>query len=128
MKMISDGNLIPCRRVLGKRKGTSNLQSFSPLFISDPQLTAYRYGRVIERIESNPVPKDKAAARKILEWIGSATRPLRYEEVIQALVIESGSSGFTKGRKAFRDIVETCGPIIEVVGDYVGFVHFTAKE
>lgn len=128
LKEKSDGMILYAKLMARLLQGLDNEDDIRRELDTLPEGLGQAYGRVIERIESNPVPKDKAAARKILEWIGSATRPLRYEEVIQALVIESGSSGFTKGRKAFRDIVETCGPIIEVVGDYVSFVHFTAKE
>jgi hypothetical protein len=53
---------------------------------------------------------------------------MRQEEILQALAIEPGSTTFTKGRKAFRDIQHTCGPSIEVKDHHVVFVHFTAKE
>jgi hypothetical protein len=79
-------------------------------------------------MEEIPVAKEKAAARKILQWVACAKRPLRQEEVLQALAIEAGAKSFTKGRKAFRDLLQTCGPIIEMSGEYVHFVHFTAKE
>ena len=67
-------------------------------------------------------------ARKIMEWIGCANSPLAVEELLQALAITPGQSDFLKGRKAFRDILRLCGPIIEIEYNIVQFVHFTAKE
>lgn len=66
--------------------------------------------------------------RAILQWIACAQRPLREEEILQILAVEPGKPDFTKGRKEFRDICRACGPIIEVHGGFIRFVHFSAKE
>ena len=73
-------------------------------------------------------PRERLEARRILEWIGCATFSLRKEELLQAIVIKPNEYGFRKSRKAFRDILKLCGPIIEIENDVVQFVHFTAKE
>jgi hypothetical protein len=63
-----------------------------------------------------------------LEWIGCAMSPLTKEEILQALAITPGEKNFAKGRKVIADILDLCGPIIEIENGMVRFVHFTAKE
>ncbi|KAI0161115.1 hypothetical protein GGR52DRAFT_582536 [Hypoxylon sp. FL1284] len=85
------------------------------------------YGRLLVRI------KNKPAARKILQWVACARRPLREEEMLQILAVKPETrdfahSGPTKVRKEFRDILKECGSIIEISEDAIRFVHFSAKE
>jgi hypothetical protein len=94
----------------------------------DVLTSVFRYGRVLSRIDKGLNPKERLAARKILEWMGCAAYSLRKEELLQALAIEPGETSFSKGRRVFRDILKLCGPIIETENDIVQFVHFTAKE
>jgi hypothetical protein len=88
----------------------------------------FSYARILARIEQNLSLKERLMVRKIMEWIGCANSPLAVEELLQALAITPGQSDFLKGRKAFRDILRLCGPIIEIENNVVQFVHFTAKE
>lgn len=88
-----------------------------------------RYGRLISRIEQKSVRnKLRGVIRRILMWIACATRPLREEELLQALVIDVGADDFTRGRKDYRDVRRDCGPIIEVLDGAVRFAHFSVKE
>ncbi|KAI0847594.1 hypothetical protein F5Y00DRAFT_271106 [Daldinia vernicosa] len=75
------------------------------------------YGRLLDRMK-----------RGLTQALPCAPRPLREEEILQILVLEPGQSDFTKGRKEFRDICRACGPIIELHGGFIRFVHFSAKE
>ncbi|KAI1657870.1 hypothetical protein F4813DRAFT_389137 [Daldinia decipiens] len=86
------------------------------------------YGRLLDRIKSGLAQALRDAVRVILQWVACAQRPLREEEILQILAVEPGKSDFTKGRKVFRDICKACGPIIEVHGGFIRFVHFSAKE
>jgi hypothetical protein len=89
---------------------------------------AFSYARILARIEQNLNSKERLMVRKIMEWIGCANFPLTVEELLQALAIIPGQDDFLKGRKAFRDILKLCGPIIEIENNVVQFVHFTARE
>jgi hypothetical protein len=54
--------------------------------------------------------------------------PLTIYELEQALVVHSTGIEGT-GKVTFPlDVVHLCGPILEVVDDYVQFVHFTVQE
>ncbi|KAH6641179.1 hypothetical protein F5144DRAFT_641977, partial [Chaetomium tenue] len=87
------------------------------------------YGWVISRIEKKGGSNNLwGVIRRMLMWIACATRPLREEELLQALAVDVGAHDFTRGRKDYRDIRHDCGPIIEVLDGVVRFTHFSAKE
>ena len=66
-------------------------------------------------------------ARNVLGWIGCAPTPLSIQEMEQVLCITEDPS---RGARvsASLDVVQLCGPIVEVVDGFVRFVHFTVKE
>lgn len=43
-------------------------------------------------------------------------------------MIQMHDKKFDPERRLFQDLVQLCGPILEIRGEYVNFVHFTAKE
>jgi hypothetical protein len=70
----------------------------------------------------------KDRVRKILGWVGCAPMPLTLQEIEQVLVVSrEGVKGNAKV-VAVLDMPRICGPIVEVVDEYVQFVHFTVKE
>ncbi|KAE8448036.1 hypothetical protein EG329_009959 [Mollisiaceae sp. DMI_Dod_QoI] len=84
--------------------------------------------RILGRI-NNPTPLAlREKARKLLGWVGSSLTPLTIREIEQALIVRMGD--FDGDVRVIADLhpVKVCGPIIEVVDDYVQFVHFTARE
>ncbi|KAH7305450.1 hypothetical protein B0I35DRAFT_362187 [Stachybotrys elegans] len=83
------------------------------------------YLRVLKRI-NNMSPPDAAKARNILGWIGCSPTPLTIYEMEQALRITHQDSAARVSSRL--NILSLCGPIVEVVDDLVGFVHFTVKE
>ena len=54
--------------------------------------------------------------------------PLMIQEMEQALTVSPDDMEGNIRVLANLDIVKICGPIVEVVDDYVQFVHFTVKE
>ncbi|KAJ8129744.1 hypothetical protein O1611_g3888 [Lasiodiplodia mahajangana] len=71
------------------------------------------YARLLHRIREQISPALRTIVKKVLHWILCAKIPLREQQILQALVIESGAQDFTKGEREFRDIRKDCGPIIE---------------
>ena len=43
-------------------------------------------------------------------------------------MIREEDSSLVSERKILQNIGQICGPIIEIDGDFVSYVHFTAKE
>ena len=86
----------------------------------------YSYGRIILRIENMELPK-KSIASRILAWLACTKAPLQKRELMQALMVQEGDDNMADGSMV-QDIRRLCGPIIEVDGEIVSFVHSTAKE
>jgi hypothetical protein len=87
-----------------------------------------RYARILERINILNPPALRDKARKLLGWVGSSPTPLNIYEIEQALTIKMDDIEGEVRVIARLNPVRVCGPILEVVDDYVQFVHFTAKE
>ena len=82
---------------------------------------------MLARIENHrPASCDKA--RRIIGWVGCSPTPLTIQELDHALSIRPGNFEPSKGSSASPNLNKLCGPIIEIVDDYVQFVHFTVKE
>lgn len=75
----------------------------------------------------NP-PALKEKARKLLGWIGCSPTPLTIHELEQALVVDLDDVKNEARVLSSLKIVKICGSIVEIVDDYVQFVHFTVKE
>lgn len=73
------------------------------------------------------LPETNLASR-ILSWLACAKAPVQKKEIIQALMVKEGDDDLVAERRILQDIRQICGPIIEVDGEIVSFVHFTAKE
>ena len=87
----------------------------------------YSYRRIIHRIENLYLPEKNVASR-ILSWLACAKAPLQRKEIMQALMVQEGDDDLVVERRILQDIRRLCGPIIDVDGEIVSFVHFTAKE
>lgn len=86
-----------------------------------------RYERVFRRINDIQPHLAKTKCRSLLGWVSCTPTPLTIQELEQVLVV-SGSDGSTCRVSSPSPIIQLCRPIVEVVDDYVKFVHFTVKE
>ncbi|KAF2792115.1 NACHT domain protein [Melanomma pulvis-pyrius CBS 109.77] len=93
-----------------------------------PETLDDAYARILARINSLRPPTLKDKARKLLGWIGSCSTPLTIHEIEQALVVSQEDTEGKGKVLSTLNIVQICGPIVEVVDDYVQFVHFTVQE
>jgi hypothetical protein len=67
-------------------------------------------------------------SRRALGWIGCSPIPIRIQELAFALDMVTETDVQLPRSTGFLNIVQLCGPVVEVSGDYVHFVHFTVKE
>jgi hypothetical protein len=88
--------------------------------------TLFRYARIFSQINRHPARKEKT--RKLLGWIACSPTPLTVRELQYGLSIKADDSEGRIRRLADLNVEKLCGPIVEVVDDYVQFVHFTVKE
>ena len=86
------------------------------------------YSRILERISKALSPHEQATVRRIFSWLICVRRPLRIVELEHALLIHPGDNKIQYTRMLRKDILELCGPIVEIRKDYITFIHFSAKE
>ncbi|KAK0715222.1 NACHT domain protein [Lasiosphaeris hirsuta] len=85
------------------------------------------YERIFQRINGlNSHVKTKAC--KILGWIACTPTPLTLREIQHALTIRAADRDGKPPLQVKPQIDKVCGPIVEVVDDYVQLAHFTVKE
>lgn len=83
----------------------------------------------MNRILTNPKDGEREITQKLLGWIVSAKRPLKWHEIQGAVSINTKdkSVDFDTGHLAI-DIRDLCGSLVDVLpGDRVQLVHETAK-
>jgi hypothetical protein len=92
------------------------------------------YNEIISRIESGP-PGDKDLAMRILSWVLRSLRPLKMDELREALVVEDTEPDITleellEDRLSSSDIIECCKSLVihEDSSGLVRFTHFTAYQ
>ncbi|KAF2191077.1 hypothetical protein K469DRAFT_746515 [Zopfia rhizophila CBS 207.26] len=93
-----------------------------------PETLDDAYARVLTRINKLNPPAVKDKARKLLGWIGCSPTPLTIQEMEQALIVNLDEIGGRARVLVGLNIIKICGPTVELVDDYVQFVHFTVKE
>ncbi|RMJ16009.1 hypothetical protein CDV36_004314 [Fusarium kuroshium] len=92
-----------------------------------PESLSDAYGRILQRINGS-TNRVREKAHMILGWVGCAPSPMTRHELEQALVINPYQLDQEPRVNSELNVVEFCGPIVEVIDDYVQFVHFTVKE
>ena len=73
-------------------------------------------------------PGEKMHVKAILSWMSCSKSPLRKQEVIQALMVHEGDKTLVLERRIVQDIKQMCGPLIELRGDFILYVHYTAQK
>ncbi|RSL59358.1 hypothetical protein CEP54_007309 [Fusarium duplospermum] len=86
------------------------------------------YGRILQRINTSTDSALREKAHRILGWVGCAPSPMTRHELEQALVIDPEQPDQEPRVNSELNVVQFCGPIVEVIDDHVQFVHFTVKE
>lgn len=85
------------------------------------------YARILARVNGLPSAL-RTKTRNILGWIGYSPTPLTIQELEQALLVDVRNLKSSVRVSSRLNLVELCGPIVEVIDGYVQFVHFTVKE
>ena len=123
----ANGMFLYVRLVLQHLKSKNTLYEIIEEAGNLPEGLDQAYGRILKRINELP-PNEKLYASRTLEWIACSKVRLRKQEVIQALTVSEGDRSIDHRKRPVRDLAYYCGPIIEFQGDFIQFVHFTAKD
>ncbi|RBQ76481.1 hypothetical protein FVER14953_03349 [Fusarium verticillioides] len=86
------------------------------------------YGRALQQVTACADLRRRHLARLILGWVGCAPSPMTLKEIEQALLVDHKFPSRLPRVQARVNVVQICGPIIDVVDGYVQFVHFTVRE
>lgn len=89
---------------------------------------SHSYARILKRINNLYSTVARNRTRNILGWIGCSPTPLKINELEQALLVDVEDPQSNVRVSCSLNLVELCGPIVEVIDEYVQFVHFTVKE
>ena len=95
-----------------------------------PESLNATYEKMLSSVRNQGKAKEKLCF-KVLTWIKYAQRPLKWEELQQAIAVEDGDTSFDNDSVTDRaTLVEFCQGLISVhtVSDTVRFSHFTIKE
>jgi len=104
---------------------------------SPPASLSEMYERILLRLDTDPprnTPKDRKQRKKILEWVVMAKRPLTAETLawVSSLDPDSIRGDFDPSPTKYKirpdNLLEICGPLLEIVGGHVHFTHLSAKE
>ncbi|KAH7336622.1 hypothetical protein BKA65DRAFT_37368 [Rhexocercosporidium sp. MPI-PUGE-AT-0058] len=87
------------------------------------------YSRIVVRIYQNPNIAQRETAKRLLGWITSSKRALKWHEIQGAISMNTQDQTVDfKNRRLCADVRDICGSLIEVLpGDRVQLVHGTAK-
>lgn len=121
------GMFLYARIMLGNIELLSDIEDIRKELRVLPENLNEAYERVFRRINDIQPHLAKTKCRSLLGWVSCTPTPLTIQELEQVLVV-SGSDGSTCRVSSPSPIIQLCRPIIEVVDDYVKFVHFTVKE
>ena len=86
-----------------------------------------RYARIVRDLDLLEL-NEREAAISILQLLCCSKRRLRVVEVIRLISIEAGTTAFEIDRFLRRDLLDICGPVLEIRSGCVDVVHFSARE
>ncbi|KAI5867325.1 NACHT domain protein [Durotheca rogersii] len=124
----SKGMFLYARVVLNGIQFLDNFVDIREELNALPETLDDAYSRILKRINSLDRDTMRERARMILGWIACSPTPLTVQEIQQAWSIDPENPEYTSGIHGNLNLVRICGPIVEVIDDYVQFVHFTVKE
>lgn len=104
-------------------------QAYANFFNLKLELTSARYSRIVTRVLHNPIEAERDDARKLLGWVLSAKRPLKWHEIQGAVSIDTDNQCVNFEDRQLRvHVKDLCGSLVEILpGDRVTLVHRTAE-
>lgn len=90
------------------------------------------YERILIRLDSSLSSSAREFCCRLLKWIVCASRPLKLDEIREALQIDYAASDFLGSDDtllySMRDIELACGSLIVIRGSTIELVHLSAKN
>ncbi|CVK97829.1 uncharacterized protein FPRN_10771 [Fusarium proliferatum] len=122
----ADGMFLYARIVLEDVEMLQDLDSIRDQLSVLPEGLDEAYERILQRITKHP-PSAQKQCKKILSWIACSPVQITRHEMEQALIIKTDHRSVPPVRSTLNTL-PLCGPLVEVEGENLKFVHFTVKE
>jgi hypothetical protein len=116
------------RIVLSSVESMDDVDSIKDSLRTFPEDLDEAYDRVFRRICSLRPPVRAEKAQRLLGWVGCSPCTMTKQELEALLLIRENDFDGCNGVISETQAIKDCGPLLEVLDDYVQFVHFTVKE
>jgi hypothetical protein len=73
--------------------------------------------------------QDSEKARRILEWMMLAKRPLKKFELLDGITLHRGNTQLNEKTRLWEQVIDLCKPFVEDgANETIMFIHFTVRE
>ena len=136
------GMFIWVRLVIDLLADAANAEEYHEILREIPQELHEIYCLIVEKIHKKVVngpPSKKVRAKAILRWLALSFRPLRMQELQEALATEdsvdekpnknlSWEGNLARFRPTEKAILDVCGNLIDEENGTISLLHHTARE
>jgi hypothetical protein len=83
----------------------------------------------LTRIQSQPRAESRDKAKRVLEWIACAERPVKKFEVQDGIALHDENLVLNDDTKVSKNVFDLCKPLVEDgLNGTIRFVHSSVKE
>lgn len=129
----SKGMFLWVALMIKELKTKASIYEIQDALLSLPDGLEKTYERILKRLHDSLKPSPKMLCNRVLKWVLCATRPLKMNELEEALKMEyTGEARLFGFDRAFlyteRDIELACGSLLIVRSGTVQLIHLSAKD
>jgi hypothetical protein len=120
--------------LLDELNSPDSMTNIPDMLESPPRGLNGMYETILLRLEladKEPKKNVRENRKKILLWIGMAKEPLTVEALAHACAVRDGEEKFDLTQRRLhnaRELLDKCGPLIEIVGGHVQYTHLSVRE
>ena len=108
-------------------------QDVSARLESPPADLNEMYEAILLRLDTEPPrdkPRHRAQRKRVLQWVTAARRPLKPSELAWSCAVVQDEESFDPKSIDIdpQELMELCGPLLEIVDGRVHFTHLSARE
>ena len=120
--------------LLDELNSPDSMTNIPDMLESPPKGLNGMYETILLRLESADKEHKKNVRenrKKILLWIGMAKEPLTVKALAHVCAVRDGEEKFDLTQRRLhdeRELLDKCGPLIEIVGGHVQYTHLSVRE
>ena len=133
LSVRSKGMFLWVALMLKELESRSTIDEIESALSSLPDGLNEVYERILTRLHNTLKPSRRTFCCRLLKWITLAKRPLRLNEVEEALKLEyamaTGDSSFTQNLLcSVRELELVCGSLVTVKNQSIQLIHLSTRE